>query len=382
MSSRLLILGASVRAAAFSALRAGMVPHCTDLFADVDLRRCADARTVDSYPEGLLAAARESRAESWMYTGGLENYPHLIDQIAAECPLAGNRGDALRAVRNPHRLGRSPRPRLGRAADIPHFRRNPRRRFVARKAPCGEVAEQASASGTAPVDEPPRRRRPDAITSSESRAFPAPPSTLPRGARLYCSAQAVNWSAPSGRPRDNSTTPVRSVRCARPRLREQFEAIGRVLAREFGLVGLFGVDTVINGSKVYTIEVNPRYPASVEVLEPRSAFSAVELHLAACLGNDLPAAESPGELRHGHIRWGKCILCASRPHGQRSVCTVGRGCDAGGVNADLADIPPLGAAILAGRPITTVLAEAEDQASVLNALRQRVARIEQTMAAL
>ncbi len=38
-AERLLIVGASARAAAFSAMRAGFQPLCADRFADVDLSR-------------------------------------------------------------------------------------------------------------------------------------------------------------------------------------------------------------------------------------------------------------------------------------------------------------------------------------------------------
>ena len=52
----LLIFGASVRAAAFSALRAGLQPWCADLFADADLRaRCPTIRVpAEVYPDGFL----------------------------------------------------------------------------------------------------------------------------------------------------------------------------------------------------------------------------------------------------------------------------------------------------------------------------------------
>src|SRR5262245_28665656 len=51
----LLIFGASVRAAAFSALRAGMRPWCADLFADADLRgRCPAMQLPGRYPLDFL----------------------------------------------------------------------------------------------------------------------------------------------------------------------------------------------------------------------------------------------------------------------------------------------------------------------------------------
>src|SRR4051812_15417928 len=80
----LLLLGASVRAAAWSALRGGLVqPWCIDLFADADLQRACTARTIPptDYPHDFLAAARQAPPGPWLYTGALENYPDLIAAI-------------------------------------------------------------------------------------------------------------------------------------------------------------------------------------------------------------------------------------------------------------------------------------------------------------
>ncbi len=43
--------------------------------------------------------------------------------------------------------------------------------------------------------------------------------------------------------------------------------IGNVLAEEFDLIGLFGVDFILDDEEVWTLEVNPRYTASVEIVE-------------------------------------------------------------------------------------------------------------------
>ncbi len=47
----------------------------------------------------------------------------------------------------------------------------------------------------------------------------------------------------------------------------RIQALGDTLARAFGLVGLFGVDFVLRDGMPWPVEVNPRYTASVEVLE-------------------------------------------------------------------------------------------------------------------
>ncbi len=58
---RLMILGASTRAAAQSAVRAGFQPVCADHFADEDLFEVAEVLPLSGYPHGLLASAGASR---------------------------------------------------------------------------------------------------------------------------------------------------------------------------------------------------------------------------------------------------------------------------------------------------------------------------------
>ena len=83
---RLLLIGASVRAAAFSALRAQLTPTGADLFADSDLEACCPIVRIEasSYPGAVRELARAAPPSPWMYAGGLEHHPELIDLIAAE----------------------------------------------------------------------------------------------------------------------------------------------------------------------------------------------------------------------------------------------------------------------------------------------------------
>ncbi|MCH2591273.1 MAG: hypothetical protein MK004_22585, partial [Planctomycetales bacterium] len=55
----LVIVGASARAAAWSAIRAGRRPLCADLFADRDLLAVAAAIAVEDYPLGLVKAVED-----------------------------------------------------------------------------------------------------------------------------------------------------------------------------------------------------------------------------------------------------------------------------------------------------------------------------------
>src|SRR5688500_11055714 len=107
MTRRLTIVGASARAAAFSAQSAGFEPRCADLFADTDLAAICAVEQVRDYPNGLRAVLQSSEDCPWIYTGALENYPDLVDELAAIRPLYGNRGRALQSARDPQLWSRA-----------------------------------------------------------------------------------------------------------------------------------------------------------------------------------------------------------------------------------------------------------------------------------
>ena len=97
----LVVVGASVRAIAGSAARAGFIVHAADLFGDLDLRElAATVETVRPYPAGLPAAIAAFPPAPWIYTGALENHPELIAVMAAARPLAGCSPEAVARVRD------------------------------------------------------------------------------------------------------------------------------------------------------------------------------------------------------------------------------------------------------------------------------------------
>src|SRR4051812_40166568 len=100
----LILVGASVRALAGSALRAGYEPWCLDLFGDVDLRRRCFTRTLDlsDYPQKIPALLSEAPDLPWMFTGGLENNPSLIQKVRQR--HWGNSAATLERIRNPFLL--------------------------------------------------------------------------------------------------------------------------------------------------------------------------------------------------------------------------------------------------------------------------------------
>src|SRR5262249_42652458 len=92
-----IIIGASVRAAAASAYRAGLRPWCADLFADRDLQRLGPMRRITRYPDEFREVLREAPPKvPLIYTGGLENYPRLL--AGYKGPLWGNDSFVLRQI--------------------------------------------------------------------------------------------------------------------------------------------------------------------------------------------------------------------------------------------------------------------------------------------
>ena len=143
-----------------------------------------------------------------------------------------------------------------------------------------------------------------------------------------------------------------------PRQEEILEAAAALAGEvtlEFGLVGLNGIDFIARKGVPYPIEVNPRYSASMELLERLHGLSMFELHLQACAGT-LP---SEVEVRAGIE--GKAIVFARRD--------VILGNTEGWVGRQsFADVPHSGECIPGGRPICTVFARGSDQATCLRRL--------------
>ncbi len=307
MAPTLTIVGASVRAAAFSAQRAGYRVRAADMYGDVDLRRACAAFRVVRYPQGLAAAIRGPHDGGWMYCGALENYPRLIDRWARLRPLWGNPGRVVRRVRDPRAAEAALAeaglrcPAIadddGLSAIDGHWLRKPLRSAGGahitrydpqspRDAPAGEFYLQQFIEG-----------RPC------SAVFVA---AAGRAVLLGVTRQLIGtaWLGGSGFRYCGSVGPLDLAQ----RDRDTLQHIGDVLAARFELVGLFGVDAVVNGDGVWPIEVNPRYTASMELLERALDVRAVDLHVRACQDGELPSY-SP---RHPDRQYGKAIVFASQ----------------------------------------------------------------------
>ena len=88
----------------------GIAAWAVDLFADRDLTRVAPMRRLSVR---VATPTRSPRSRSRfppgpvLYTGGLENHPRVIAELAASRELWGNSPEVLERVRDPHALSAS-----------------------------------------------------------------------------------------------------------------------------------------------------------------------------------------------------------------------------------------------------------------------------------
>lgn len=381
MAEPLWILGASVRAAAQSARRAGYDVRAADLFADGDTRAVAEATRVDDYPQGFGALVR-SRPAPWMVTGALENYPEFIEELARVAPLLGNGAGVVRAARDPRRLYEAltreglARPRLIDAEERPpsdsaRWLRKPRRSAAGRKIEFVEPNHTPEPGG-------------DAYIQEYIAGTPCALTCLAAGGetRLWLISEQLigaEWTGGSGFHYCGSIGPLTVSQEAIV----EAERIGDCLSQAFGLQGIFGVDCILadRDGRLYPIEVNPRYTASVELWEQLSRASAVAAHVAACRQGRL-SGTSHRDL--AGARAGKAIVYARRD----AKLDAARAAELARWNATprsyrLADLPHFdpadtrqGIEVAAGSPIVTVLVEGASRDAVLRSLQEAVADFE------
>jgi len=369
MSDTILILGASARAAADSVRRAGHVPRCVDLFADSDLAQWCHCERVAEYPVGLKEKACELPPTEWLYTGGIENYPDTVEHVSARHTLCGNSADVLRRVRDPGQLaraladGRVPMPITKLNAD--HLGKQHR---WLRKPKYSSGGMGIDWHDSTKMDRKPSLNKNYFQQYIDGKPYAAVFVAAGGKSLLLGVTKQIlgnEWTGAGPFQYAGSVGPIAMSVSQTATLAR----MGDCLAGTFALEGLFGVDFIGDGEKLWPLEVNPRYTASVEILERALGTSAISLHLAACLDGKLPEVV-PDE--HKGICHGKAILFArssieiSADWSQRALDRASREWP------QLADIPHGGTLIQPGEPVVTLFASGVDIDQVWEKLQQRL----------
>jgi uncharacterized protein len=342
----LLIVGASGRAAAQSACRVGWQPFVIDLFADEDTRAFSSVWQcpLADYPHGFIALAVQAPPGPWMYTGGLENYPDVVEAISRERELFGVGPDALEKVRNPFFLQTLvPMPAMFRAGDSLDAGRQWLSKPSRSSGGLGIEALRVAALASG-LDEYYAQEWFDAPSYSALFLFNKnrSPSLIGVCAQLigesWLHAPAFQYCGNIG------PIPIGDD------LKLRLQHIGNAL-QPVGLQGLVGIDFLWANDVFFVLEVNPRYTASVELYERASGESLLGTHIQAFQTsppNPLSEAKRGDKKIHGKaVLYAKHSFVVPQLHPWR-----GRG---------FADIPTVGSTISEGQPVVTLFASGDTE---------------------
>lgn len=364
---RTLIAGLTTRAVAESAVRGGFDVVTVDYFGDLDQKRlCWNVslreRGLSYSADGLVDLAAGIPADALVYVGGLENHPGAVAQLAQGRRLLGNVPDTLARVRDPRRLlaflagrgfqmPRSLEPEIG-AADA-----SGDGRWLVKPAAGG------GGRGIKPWRGEPVRA--DRIVQERVVGRPASASFAADGRESVLLHWSEQLPGPGGFRYGGNLVPLD----APPAAREEIGRIAAALTAEFGLVGLNGVDFVLRDGRPVVLEVNPRYSASMELIEQVLGASLFGLHVAACGGDLDPARRARCALpAPGREPWrGKRIVYATATvEITHSTAWIERG---------VRDVPSPGDVVRRGQPICTVLASGASRPLCLARLERAAAAI-------
>lgn len=367
----LLIVGVSTRALAESASRAGYACVSVDAFGDLDqksrVQNVGFSRDLGRPYSAAAAVAigRRLPAASAAYVGNLENHPSAVRRLALGRRLLGNTPATLVRARDPVAVadvvqragGQVPLTLLPgqtrQASAEMRWLRKPRRggggsgvKEWKRGAPLGpnELVQERIEGVLASVALVANGQR--AVLLGISRGLAGDPAFGAWGHR-YC----------------GSVYPLSADRA----LIDRMSAIAGAVTEAFGLVGLNGIDFVLRDGEPYVLEINPRYSASMELIERSGRLSVFEAHVAAC-GGALPSAGAdpiPEVL-------GKAILYARR---DVIVGDSGRWL----LRDDVRDVPFPGERIRRGHPVCTVFARGADSVTCYDRLVAAASALEQEL---
>lgn len=342
----LLIVGASARAAAASARRAGFSPIALDRFADRDLFQVARVLEIPR-DRDVLGVVAELPSCDWMYTGGLENEPDLVDAISRFHNLLGNPGSVLRRVRDPLAWTSALRE-----AGIPCLEvATPGMPFDRHKSWISKPLRSVGGLCVSPHDGGPIAEGRYLQERVEGRLIGAQFRVLAE--RTQFLGACHQWAGGPGAPGPFAYRASLGPLTLDDDLQSQLDRIATLLAKSFGLNGLFGVDIIQSPDGIaWPLEINPRYTAAIEVLEIARGCDSVLSRQIERDSDNLGARTTVG----------KCVLYAERPFTWLDL----------EIPEDVADIPRDGTAFHPGDPILTILTEAPDLCEVAESLRRKV----------
>ncbi len=370
---RTLIVGFSTRAIAESAVRGGHPIVTLDYFGDRDQRALVENYALQREfdlpfsAEALLEASRRLETELGVETGAvvyvsnLENHPGIVEQLVQDRELLGNGPQVLRQVRDWRVLrGVCRHERIACPSTLlpgEEERADPSLRWLRKPVRSG------GGFGIRFWDGKPLNLDGDHLLQAYVEGRPASAAFVADGKRsviIGLTEQLIGQEAlgADGFAWCGNILPLDMTTAERSALLPQIETLVNALTRRFELRGANGVDLVVTreegGPRPYLVEVNPRYTASMELMERAYGLDIFSLHREAMAGR-LPAFSLDEQLDAQEAFVGKGIVYARRDVTMPETASW--------TEQGRRDVPFPDERIQAGHPVCTVLAEGASRAA-------------------
>lgn len=382
---KILLVGLSSRAMAESAVGAGYRCTAIDYFGDLD--RCQIVRGVSLKRDlavpwsmaGVLRAARKVTANRVAFGSNLENHPGAVSRLSRERHLLGSGPASLRGVRDPARL----REALRRAGVRMPMTLGP---DATRRADPGTawIRKRRRSGGGARIApwQPGQPVREDEVVQALVEGTPASAACVGNGRAgwvLGVTRQLIGDPAfgVRGYRYCGSIWPLTDDLGERESVRAEAARAADVIASAFRLKGVFGIDFIARAGGIEVLEVNPRFTASMELIERARGIRIFDVHARSCLEGRSPDPPSSTGVRPSEgasAAHGKAILFArsdlrlgdTEPWGSRGI----------------RDVPWPGDRIRRGAPICTLFARAPSPEACEALLRARAHSLEEEIVTL
>jgi predicted ATP-grasp superfamily ATP-dependent carboligase len=353
---KILLVGISVRAMAESAVHSGYATIALDAFGDQDLRILSESYSLQhdfhtTYsPKALCEASRSLAFDAVAYTSNLENHADILARFTDSHRIIGNSPQAVQLVRHWPTLfakltqaGFSVPETIfaGDSREIDH-----RRQWLAKPLLSG------GGHGIEFVT-PDNYCIPGFMLQEYIPGKPCSASFVSNGHEsvlLGITEQLIGLHQFGSQgfrycgnvlPLPELGEPADGVK-----ILEQANNLAAFLTQEYGLIGVNGMDFILKGDRVYLTEVNPRYSASMELIERAYELPIFHLHMQAILEGRLPEFGFAA-LSKNRKFFGKAVLFAERNAGVPDTRSW--------PEQDIRDVPLSGAKLPKGGPICTIL---------------------------
>jgi len=360
----IIIIGASARAAAFSGYRAGYTPYWIDRFGDEDLKEQFNGQAVkpDHYPDGIIDLLKQAPDAPVMYTGAMENHVQVLEKISDQYILLGNPQPVCTNVRDPLQLAE-----VFQQQEIPY----PEIQFSAEMNDGEWLLKPTRSAGGIGIE----RFTNQSIDKHHYLQEYIPGdnySAVFVGSGNDChllgvTQQLIGLSEFHAGPFSYCGS-IGPIALSDSEL-QQWLHIGKTICHRFTVKGLFGVDAVRQDKKIYPIEINPRYTASVEVIELGIGYQAIQLHCDAFLDQSV----SFEKLAPRWLMGKACLFAPDDLVFNEIPATLHQEGESGFFST--ADVPAEGTEIKKAHPVLTIIVSANDQKSVIDALSRVGQRI-------